>query len=130
MTGINKIMQPALQALPASAMPFDGLKIQITSEEIRSILSGRIERLQDEIDKAKTSIERTKKFAEQFGEQNDGGEAGDIRLTRLVSNNRGIIETGETTLKLLVFLRDHTPLNQIFIVSWDDFTSSLLDPRQ
>jgi len=132
MTGISNIMQPELQALPASSAPLDGLCIQITSEEIRAILSARIDRLQDELDKAKAKIERKKKFAEQFNEQesDDKESEEDIKVTRLLENNKVTIENNTEMIKLLIFVRDHTPLNQVFWVKWDDFTSSWLDPRR
>lgn len=131
MTGINRITTQAIQSLPPypGGGWFDGLKIQITSEEVRAILTQRIEKLETEIAKAESTIERTKKFAEQFNEDNPANEDEDIKLTRIVNNNQHTVDSSKATARTLAFIRDHTPENTVYIVKWDEYMSSWLMPE-
>ncbi len=115
-------------AYPISVGPFDGLKVTLTSADVVDQLNHRIDKLTEELNNAKAKVAIKERFVKELNEAPDV-DAPNITLSNLARNDQSVIDNHPQLIKLLTFLRDHTSPNRIFVVSWDDFTSSLIDPR-
>lgn len=113
---------------PISVGPFDDLKVTLTSADVVDLLNQRIDKLADELNKAKEKVAIKERFVKELGESSDENTP-NITLSNLARTDQSVIDNNPPLIKLLEFLRDHTAPDQVFVVSWDDFTSSLIDPR-